>query len=452
MNKFSQRLAAFAVTGALVVAGVTLAAGAANADQVQGTITLYAKGSGIGGGTIDSTKVVTSGSSTTNPMFWGITINGICPAGFRDGANLAIFQAGTFMGGLAKSSDVSVDGGVAGQAGLKSSETGVAIDEVSTSGNQNNYVANKALDSITTPLATGAFELRYYCFADRTSPDYTNDKFYSLALTYNATNHTWSQPVPLTSTTTSITAGANQTAKTVTITATIKKASDSSATTATGTATVNQTAPTAATLGTATVSGGTASYTTAALAPGTYTFTVSYGGDSTYSGSTSGSATSTINGANTGSTNVTFTVDPGSAGGITLSNVPTSVDLGHATVSGGVLTASNQTAFAGITVTDNRSINSSAWSLTGQMGTFTNGTYTLAGKYLGWAPFVQSGPATAGAVVAANSPGLGSAAVLATAPVTSGSPVSMVGAALSVAIPTNSATGTYSGVLTITLA
>jgi hypothetical protein len=116
-----------------------------------------------------------------------------------------------------------------------------------------------------------------------------------------------------------------------------------------------------------------------------------------------------------------------------------------------LLTASNATAFSGITVTDNRAINSAAWNLTGQMGTFANGSYTLSGKYLGWTPVVQSGPATAGAAVPANNPGLANALQLATAPVTSGSPVSTVGAALNVAIPQNSATGTYTGVLTLTL-
>ena len=246
---------------------------------------------------------------------------------------------------------------------------------------------------------------------------------------------------------------ADQTAKTVTVGIAIKKASDgTAATTATGTATVNQTAPSAAVLGTATITGGVGTFTSAPLAAGTYTVTVTYGGDANFATSTSASATNTINGPNSGATTVTFTVDPGSAGGLTLSNVPAAVDLGHATVNGGLLTASNATAFAGITVTDNRSIDSAAWSLTGQMGTFTNGSYTLGGKYLGWAPFVQSGPATAGSTVAANAPGLGTSALLATAPVTNGSPVSTIGAALNVAIPQNSATGTYSGTLTITLA
>ena len=234
---------------------------------------------------------------------------------------------------------------------------------------------------------------------------------------------------------------------------TIKDATGATAlTSATGTATVNQTAPTAAVLGTVTVTAGVATFTTAVLTPGTYQFTVTYSGNTAYNGSTSGSATSTINGANSGATNITFTVDPGAGGGsLTLSNVPASVDLGHASLNGGLLTASNQTAFAGITVTDTRSLNALPWNLVGQMGSFTSGNYSLSGNVLGWVPFVQAGPATPGATIAANSPGLGNAYQLATAAVTNGKPASTVGAALNVAIPANSATGTYTGVLTLTL-
>jgi len=454
MKNTTRRLAAVIATGALIAAGLTLTATAANADVLPGAITLYAAGSHVDqtqAGTYDPTKIITSGSSTASPMFWGIAINGTCPVGYRDASQTYAFQGGANKGAVSQKVTAAEDG-VYGTNGLKPADTFVKMDEFSTIPGNNLYVANKALDGITTPLASGAFELRYYCFADFQNRDFVNDKFFSLSLNYDLTSHTWSVPVSKINTTTSVTAGADQTAKTVAIASTIKKSSDSSvATAATGSVTVNQTAPTAAALGTATVSNGIATFTTGVLTPGTYTFTVTYGGDTAYNGSTSSTASATINGANSGSTNITFTVDAGSAGGLTLSNVPAAVDLGHATVNGGLLTASNATAFAGITVTDNRAVNSAAWNLTGQMGAFTNGTYTLTGNVLGWAPFVQSGPATAGATVAANAPGLATSAQLATAPVTSGSPVSTVGAALNVAIPQNSATGTYTGVLTLTL-
>jgi hypothetical protein len=449
MNKFTRRFAAVLATGALVAAGIALTAGAANADVIPGTIKLFTSGSAVG--TI-AAKQITSGSSTSNPMFYGITINGSCPAGQRDAAAIAVFQGGNKVGTLGQANTVTNDG-VYGTNGLKASDTSIAMDESSTVPSQNPYVDNNvSLEGAAPTLTTGAFEIRYYCFADFTNPDFVNDKFYSLTLNFNSSTHTWAYPAVVTATTTSITGTADQVAKKITVGINIKKASDgTAATTAGGTATVNQTAPSAAVLGTATITGGVGTFTSAVLTPGTYTVTVTYSGDANFGGSASASATNTINGANSGGTTITFTVDPGSAGGLTLSNVPAAVDLGHATVNGGLLTASNATAFSGITVTDNRSIDSAAWSLTGQMGTFTNGSYTLSGNYLGWAPFVQFGPATPGGTIAPNAPGLGSSALLATAPVTNGTPVSSVGAALSVAIPQNSATGTYSGTLTITL-
>lgn len=449
MKKFSRRFAAVLATGALVAAGLAVTASAANADVATGNIKLFTSGSAHG--TV-AAKQITGGSSTLNPMFYGVTVDQICPAGFRSGSSIQIAQGGVRVAGLGILNIVDNDG-LFGVNGLKSSDTSIAMDESDTTPAQNPYVDNnKSLETAAPTLVTGSFEIRYYCYADNTVPDFVNDKYFSLTLNFDKTAHTWSTPVAKINSSTSITAAADQTAKTVAISTTIKKASDgTTATTATGTATVNQTAPTAATLGTVTIAAGLATFTTGILAPGTYSFTVTYAGDTAFNGSTSSTATATINGANSGSTNITFTVDAGSAGGLTLSNVPAAVDLGHATVNGGLLTASNLTAFSGITVTDNRAINSAAWNLTGQMGTFTNGSYTLGGKYLGWAPFVQSGPATAGAVVLANNPGLGNALQLATAPVTSGSPVSTVGAALNVAIPQNSATGTYTGVLTLTL-
>jgi hypothetical protein len=449
MKNSTRRLAAVIATGALIAAGLTLGATAANATQLPGAITLYAAGSNEGA---DQSKVITSGSATTNPMFYGITINGTCPVGARDAAIIYVIQNGVKMGSLAQKNDSTLDG-VYGTNGLGASDTSIHMDESTTVPGTNPYVDNKSLDSITTPLAAGAFEVRYYCFADFQNQDLVNDKYFSVTLNYDATAHTWSTPIAKINTSTSITAAADQTAKTVAIDATIKNAAGTSAlASATGTATVNQTAPTAAVLGTATVAAGVATFTTGVLTPGTYVFTVTYSGDAAYNGSTSGSATGTINGANSGATNITFTVDAGSGGGsLTLSNVPAAVDLGHATLNGGLLTASNLTAFAGVTVTDTRSIDSLPWNLTGQMGSFVSGNHNLSGNVLGWAPFVQSGPATAGATVAANSPGLGNAAQLATAPVTNGQSVSTVGAALNVAIPSNSATGTYSGVITLTL-
>jgi hypothetical protein len=452
MNKFTRRFAAVLATGALIAAGLTLTATAANATSITGNIKLFTSGSAVG---TNAAKQITSGSSTTNPMIWGLTIDQACPANYRGAAIFTVFQSNVKVGTLGSTGYIG-DDGVSGINGLSTSDTSIAMDESSTLPGQNLHVDNnKSLEVAAPTLATGSFELRYYCGADAQGQfDYVADKFFTLTLNFDKTAHTWSTPPVTPPTTTAITAAANQAAKTVTVGTTIKDATGTTAlTAATGTATVNQTAPTAAVLGTVTIAAGVATFTTGVLAPGTYQFTVTYSGDAAYNGSTSGTATGTINGPNSGATNITFTVDANSGGGsLTLSNVPSAVDLGHATLNGGLLTAANSTGFSGITVTDTRSINSAAWNLTGQMGSFTNGTYNLGGKYLGWTPYVTSGPATPGATVLANNPGLGNSLQLATAPVTNGSPVSVVGAGLNVAIPSNSATGLYTGVLTLTLA
>ena len=458
MNKFTRRLAALAVTGALVVAGVTLTASAASADQVTGTIKLFTSGSAVG---TNAAKQITSGSSTSNPMFYGITINGTCPAGFRDSSAIAVFQGGSLKGAIGSVNNSGNDG-VFGTNGLKSTDSSIAMDESSTVPSQNPYVDNnKSLETAAPALVTGTFEIRYYCFADVTNIDYATDKFFSLTLNFDKTAHTWGAPVAKIDTTTSITASADQTAKTATINTTIKNAAGgTTATASTGTATVNQTAPSAATLGTATVANGIATFTTGSLSPGVYTFTVTYGGDAAYNGSSSSTATVSINGSNSGATIITFDVLAGAnPGGLTLSNVPTSVDLGAATYNGGLLTASNPTGFSGITVTDNRSLDAAAWSLTGSVSDFTSGAKTLSGKYLGWTPALTSGPAgaTAGAAVvpaasAAATGGLKVVSQLATSPVVDGSPVTVVKAGLNLAIPANSSTGHYSALLTLTLA
>lgn len=462
MNKFTRRFAAVLTTGALVAGGLALTASAANADVVAANVKLFAMGSA--NGTIAS-KQITSGSSTVNPMYYGITIDQACPANYRSGASIQIAQGGVRIGGIGSASDVSTDG-TYGSNGLKASDTGVAMDESFTTGSQNPYVDNnKSLEVAAPSLVTGSFEVRYYCLADNTSADYVNDKFFSLTLNFDKTAHTWSVPVAKIATTTAITAQANNTAspKTATINTTIKNADGSTAAASSGSATVNQTYPTAATLGTVTIANGLATYTSGALTAGTYSFTVTYLGDTAYNGSTSSSATVTISGSKSGATNVTFAVAQGqNQGDTTLSGVPTTVDLGTPQYNGTThqLSYNNQSAFSGITVTDYRSLGAANWSLTGSVSDFTSGVNTLSGKYLGWTPALTSGPtgAAAGSAVspaaasAASTGGLKSISQLSTAPVVDGSAVTVSAAALYLTIPANSTPGTYSGVLTLTLA
>lgn len=462
MNKFTRRFAAILTTGALVAGGLALTASAANADVVAANVKLFATGSANG---TNAAKQITSGSSTANPMYYGITIDQACPANYLSGASIQIAQGGVRIGGIGKASDVSTDG-VYGSNGLKPTDTGIAMDESFTVPAQNPYVDNnRSLETAAPSLVTGSFEVRYYCLADNTAPDYVNDKFFSLTLNFNKTAHTWSVPVVPPPTTTAITAMANNTAspKTATINATIKNTNGTTATTSGGSATVDETSPTAGNLGTVTIVNGVATYTTGVLTAGTYSFTVTYLGDANFSGSTSSSATITISGSNSGATNVTFTVAPGqNQGATTLSGVPTTVDLGTPQYNGAThqLSYSNLSDFSGITVTDYRTLGAANWSLTASVSDFTSGNNTLSGKYLGWTPTLTSGPAGAAigsavspaAASVASTGGLKTISQLSTAPVVDGSAVTVSAAALYLTIPANSKTGAYSGVLTLTLA
>jgi hypothetical protein len=446
MKKNIRPLAAVVTTGALVVAGLALGASAANADQITGTIKLYSAGSN---GATNAAKVITSGSSTASPLFSGISIDGICPVGFRDGATVAVIQGGQFKGALSTRTTVDIDG-VYGTNGLKGSDAGVAMDETNNAPSYNPYVANKSLEALANgPLADGAFDLRYYCFADATSPDWTNDKYFSLALTYNSAAHTWSTPVAKASSTVSLTAASNAD-KTATLTATVKKADGTVATNATGTVSF---AEGASTIGTGTVTNGVATFTTAALASGSHSFTATFGGDTNYNASpASGSASVFVAGANQGATTITVAI-PSGIGGITLSGVPTAVNLGTAALTGGRLVASNHSDFTNLTVNDSRQLDAPDWTLTGSVTDFkTADNKTLLGKYLGWKPWILSGPGVAGpGVTAGNGNGLSDLSTLATGKVTDGQPTTVVKADLDLSAPANTPGGTYNATLTVTL-
>jgi hypothetical protein len=451
MNKSMRRLAAIAVTGAMTLAGVALGASAAQADAINpnGTIKLFAAGSNVG--TIAS-KQITSGSSATNPMFWGITIDQACPAGFRDGATIQVFQGGARKGALSLVNEPANDG-VYGTNGLKPADTSIAMDESSTVGSQNPYVVNnRSLDQIANPLTTGAFEIRYYCTADRTGIDYDSDKYFSLALNYDGAAHTWSTPaapVQKVNTTVSLTAASNAD-KTATLTATVKKADGTVATNASGTVSFSEGA---STIGTGTIANGVATFTTAALAAGSHSFTAGFAGDANYNASpASGAATVFIAGNNAAATTITVAI-PSGIGGITLSGVPTAVNLGTAALTGGRLVASNHSDFTNLTVNDTRQLDAPDWTLTGKVTDFkTADNKTLLGKYLGWKPWILSGPGVAGpGVTAGNGNGLTDLSTLATGKVTDGQPTTVVKADLDLSAPSNTPGGTYNATLTVTL-
>lgn len=126
------------------------------------------------------------------------------------------------------------------------------------------------------------------------------------------------------------------------------------------------------------------------------------------------------------------------------------VDLGTATASGANFVASG--SLNNVVVTDTRAGGAGTydWSISGQVSDFAAGTTSFAGGYLGWAPKVVSGTATAGAEVTSTQlggAGLGSTSVLASSTAATSA---TVGADLSLVIPGTTAAGDYAATLTIT--
>jgi hypothetical protein len=125
------------------------------------------------------------------------------------------------------------------------------------------------------------------------------------------------------------------------------------------------------------------------------------------------------------------------------------VDLGEA-IDGGDHWRANG-SLVPITVADTRS-SGLAWSLSGQLGSFTGG---ISGKHLGWTPevLVAGAGATAGPSVAPGlltGDGLSVSSLLASAPSGHGLGTATVGADVELHLPRDTAAGAYSATLTIT--
>jgi hypothetical protein len=162
-------------------------------------------------------------------------------------------------------------------------------------------------------------------------------------------------------------------------------------------------------------------------------YTVSPASTGTSLGSGSESVTVTIPSPSTSQGQFTLTVPPNAADSLAVSSDGTSA-----------------TGFlAPVDVSDTRS-SSPGWTVSGQASDFTGSAGTISGNDLGWIPDVtaSTGTVTAGPTVAPGSPGLGSAAaVLGTS---TGDSTATLGAALSLAIPSGQASGTYNSTITIT--
>ncbi len=426
--KISKKIAAFAVTAALTVGGLGVAQSATAAQIPSGSITV----------------TPAAGNISDQYLFQSITASAAAPANFRAASGTFAYQNGVEMGSLAqmRQPGLLAEYGTTGLDGATPAHHDRVVAE------QNNYVSNKQLSALSTPLQTGAWELRLYYFASSTSPNRATDPYVKLDMTYDAATGAWAVYTAATATTTSLTASAAGSA--VTLTATVKNGA-ATATNATGNVVFKEGATT---VGTIAVANGVAATTLAAVANGAHSYTAEFQPTgTTYAASTSGAASVHV-GAQQDDTDVVVTI-PNNIGALTLSGTSASVDLGTAVLTGNTLNASGTLS---TTVTDTRQLGNAGWSLTGQVGDFADGAKVLEGKYLGWTPVVAAtttaAGSVAGAVVAAagsTGSGLKTSSVLATGAPNETGPVTNVTALLELKAPRTTAAGSYSATLTVTL-
>jgi hypothetical protein len=137
--------------------------------------------------------------------------------------------------------------------------------------------------------------------------------------------------------------------------------------------------------------------------------------------------------------------------------VPTSgvftLTVGAGTVNLAVSGSSASGNLQTVTVSDTRNT-FPGWSVSGQAAAFVNNTSNPPGNIpasnLGWAPSGTVQDATLGPAVTAGSPGLGTAAVLASAAAGHGVGTDALSAALTLNIPATAPAGAYTSNLTLT--
>jgi hypothetical protein len=435
--KLHKKVATVLATGALVVAGLTIAPLAAQADQIPGTITI----------------TPTSGNVSDQYFLTSIATSVGAPVGYRAASTNQIFQNGVLVGNMSNLRTTSM----AVTAGTNGLDGNPAFMDRSIIGS-NNFVSNKQLNSsayAANPLVTGTFELRYYFHASSTSLDLVNDKYLTLTLTYDAATGDWGIPVAATATSVSLTAGTTANAGEVALAATVKDAGGTSTlTAAAGNIVFKEGATTVATVA---VSNGVASTTLTGVANGQHVYTAEFQpSNALYSGSTSSTATvqlGAIVAPGSGTSNITVAIPTG-VGNLYLTSYSTSVNLGTAVRNGSTLDASGT---LDAVVTDERQVEYPAWNLNGQVTDFTkSGGTVLDGKYLGWTPSVAVNTigSTAGPVVApapTSTNGLKTVSLLATGAPSYNGTVTTASALLSLKAPVNTPAGAYSATLTLTL-
>jgi phosphate ABC transporter phosphate-binding protein len=108
-----------------------------------------------------------------------------------------------------------------------------------------------------------------------------------------------------------------------------------------------------------------------------------------------------------------------------------------------------------VTISDNRLQSQPGWSVSCQVGVFSDGGRTFSGSSLGWTPVITTpnGALDVGAgppVAAGTIPGLSAGSVLASALANHGLGTTVLGAALDLRIASTTAPGSYSATLTVT--
>jgi hypothetical protein len=191
----------------------------------------------------------------------------------------------------------------------------------------------------------------------------------------------------------------------------------------------------------------TATTTTTISTAGTYALSAVYNPTSSSYASSTGTFSEQVNAPTTptsGSEPLSVTI--AQSGSFTLTVATGTVSL---TVSGTSATGTLNP----VTVSDTRNY-FPGWSVSGQESNFTGSTTgaTISGNQLGWVPTDTSlgTGVVLGGTVAPAAPGLGSAAVLASATAPNGSGTSVLGANLTLDIPTGQEADTYAGTMTIT--
>ncbi|KRE23022.1 hypothetical protein [Agromyces sp. Soil535] len=441
-NSKTKRLAALVITGVLLSAGLASTAAPAFAADDPGTQV-------IEDGNLTITP--TTGSATDFPMLQTMTTATQCPVGYREKAHNVAFQNGVYMGALGITWDTSIisafgNGGLSGPVQLSAADS---FD----------FLTDKALADITTPLATGDWEIRRYCWSDPNVRKLESDPYFVLPMTFDATAGTWAvkaAPVAEQGVVSNFTVVGNSNG-TVSAAASVQAGASGKI----------EFYENNVKVGEGPVLAGNASWTSGIIAAGNYSYTAKFisSNPATFTDSAVAGPVALVH---TGSSvsyegtpaGVDVTVEVPATienNGLKLSVANTAVNLGTAAANGGKYTASGN--LGAVTVTDSRQVKA-GWDLTGVNSVFTNqadATKTIAAKALGWTPSVTSteDAATAGASVAAWDAGLDGAKTLASAVANglAGPKATSADAALSFAVPADGtvAPGTYKSTLTLTL-